>query len=130
MFTSFPQYMLMAPSFVNVLNVYAFCNLHDVSWGTKGADKPDALPAVTAEQSKEGSIIVEDNVLDEKQLEQAYAVARTRALTRPEKVDDREEPSADVRDDPDAHTDATRTRTDRSAPTSWRSGSSATPCSS
>jgi cellulose synthase/poly-beta-1,6-N-acetylglucosamine synthase-like glycosyltransferase len=27
---------LLAPSFTNVLNVYAFCNLHDVSWGTKG----------------------------------------------------------------------------------------------
>jgi chitin synthase len=24
---------LLAPSFTNVLNVYAFCNLHDVSWG-------------------------------------------------------------------------------------------------
>jgi chitin synthase len=31
MFSSFPQYMLLAPSFTNVLNVYAFCNLHDVS---------------------------------------------------------------------------------------------------
>ena len=36
MLSSFPQYMLIAPSFTNVLNVYAFCNLHDVSWGTKG----------------------------------------------------------------------------------------------
>ena len=31
MFTSFPQYLALAPSFTNVLNVYAFCNLHDVS---------------------------------------------------------------------------------------------------
>lgn len=31
MFTSFFQYLLLAPSFTNVLNVYAFCNLHDVS---------------------------------------------------------------------------------------------------
>jgi cellulose synthase/poly-beta-1,6-N-acetylglucosamine synthase-like glycosyltransferase len=30
MFHSFIQYLLLAPSFVNVLNVYAFCNLHDV----------------------------------------------------------------------------------------------------
>jgi cellulose synthase/poly-beta-1,6-N-acetylglucosamine synthase-like glycosyltransferase len=28
--TSFGQYMLLAISFTNVLNVYAFCNLHDV----------------------------------------------------------------------------------------------------
>ncbi|KAF9158960.1 Chitin synthase, class 1 [Actinomortierella ambigua] len=36
MFTSFIQYLCMMPSYVNVLNVYAFCNTHDVSWGTKG----------------------------------------------------------------------------------------------
>jgi len=36
MITSFAQYMLMLPSYVNILMVYAFCNTHDVSWGTKG----------------------------------------------------------------------------------------------
>ena len=47
MFTSFLQYLLLSPSYVNILyiisstvltvsNVYAFCNTHDVSWGTKG----------------------------------------------------------------------------------------------
>ena len=30
MFSSFFQYLCLAPSFTNVLNVYAFCNLHDV----------------------------------------------------------------------------------------------------
>ena len=39
MLTSFVQYLLMVPSFVNILMVYAFCNLHDVSWGTKGDNK-------------------------------------------------------------------------------------------
>lgn len=29
-FSSFFQYLCLAPSFTNVLNVYAFCNLHDV----------------------------------------------------------------------------------------------------
>lgn len=38
MFTSFLQYLLISPSYVNVLNVYAFCNIHDISWGTKGDD--------------------------------------------------------------------------------------------
>jgi len=36
MITSFFQYLLLSPSYVNILNVYAFCNTHDVSWGTKG----------------------------------------------------------------------------------------------
>ncbi|KIY66737.1 glycosyltransferase family 2 protein [Cylindrobasidium torrendii FP15055 ss-10] len=39
MITSFIQYLLMAPSYVSVLNVYAFANVHDVSWGTKGDTK-------------------------------------------------------------------------------------------
>lgn len=37
MFTSIIQYLLLAPSYINVINVYAFCNVHDVSWGTKGS---------------------------------------------------------------------------------------------
>lgn len=36
MLTSFVQYLLLLPSYVNILLIYAFCNLHDVSWGTKG----------------------------------------------------------------------------------------------
>lgn len=36
MFTSFIQYLLLSPSYINVLNIYAFCNIDDVSWGTKG----------------------------------------------------------------------------------------------
>ncbi|EIW67254.1 hypothetical protein TREMEDRAFT_33680 [Tremella mesenterica DSM 1558] len=61
MFSSFPQYMLLAPSFTNVLNVYAFCNLHDVSWGTKGSDKAEALPAVSSSKDKSGEgAVVED----------------------------------------------------------------------
>ncbi|TFY80015.1 hypothetical protein EWM64_g4002 [Hericium alpestre] len=39
MVTSFFQYLLLAPSYINVLNVYAFANVHDVSWGTKGDNK-------------------------------------------------------------------------------------------
>ncbi len=31
MFHSFIPYLCLAPSFINILNVYAFCNLHDVS---------------------------------------------------------------------------------------------------
>ncbi|KZV65081.1 glycosyltransferase family 2 protein [Peniophora sp. CONT] len=39
MITSFVQYTLIAPSYINILNVYAFANVHDVSWGTKGDNK-------------------------------------------------------------------------------------------
>jgi len=36
MITSFVQYMFWLPSYVNILMMYAMCNLHDVTWGTKG----------------------------------------------------------------------------------------------
>ena len=37
MLTSFIQYILLSPAYINILNIYAFCNVHDLSWGTKGA---------------------------------------------------------------------------------------------
>lgn len=45
MFTSFIQYLLLTPTYINILNVYAFCNTHDITWGTKGEDKAEKLPA-------------------------------------------------------------------------------------
>jgi len=47
MFTSFIQYLLLTPSYINILNVYAFCNTHDITWGTKGDDKAEKLPSAT-----------------------------------------------------------------------------------
>jgi chitin synthase len=52
MFTSMIQYMLLSPTYTNVLNVYAFCNTHDISWGTKGDDKPDKLPSVNTKDGQ------------------------------------------------------------------------------
>ncbi|CAK7218317.1 Chitin synthase, class 2 [Sporothrix curviconia] len=36
MFTSSAQYFTLLPSYICTLQVYAFCNTHDVTWGTKG----------------------------------------------------------------------------------------------
>ncbi|KAI9728038.1 MAG: Chitin synthase, class 2 [Cirrosporium novae-zelandiae] len=38
MFTSYPQYLFVASSYTNILNIYAFSNWHDVSWGEKPED--------------------------------------------------------------------------------------------
>ena len=35
----------MTPTYINILNVYAFCNTHDITWGTKGDDKAEKLPS-------------------------------------------------------------------------------------
>jgi chitin synthase len=67
MFTSFPQYLLIMSSYVNILNVYAFSNWHDVSWGTKGSDKADALPSAKTEKGSDGK----HNVIEEPDLPQA-----------------------------------------------------------
>ena len=47
MFTSFIQYLFLTPTYINILNVYAFCNTHDITWGTKGDDKAEKLPSAT-----------------------------------------------------------------------------------
>ncbi|ODV84331.1 glycosyltransferase family 2 protein [[Candida] arabinofermentans NRRL YB-2248] len=31
------QYLLLSPAYINVLTIFAFCNIHDISWGTKGS---------------------------------------------------------------------------------------------
>lgn len=36
MFTSVVQYFILLPSYICTLQIYAFCNTHDVTWGTKG----------------------------------------------------------------------------------------------
>ncbi|KAJ7084332.1 chitin synthase [Mycena belliarum] len=35
MITSFIPYVLLSPTYINILNIYAFSNLDDISWGTK-----------------------------------------------------------------------------------------------
>ncbi|KAH9839307.1 chitin synthase-domain-containing protein [Rhodofomes roseus] len=35
LFTSFLPYLLLSPTYINLLNIYAFSNLDDISWGTK-----------------------------------------------------------------------------------------------
>ncbi|KAL1413394.1 Chitin synthase, class 7 [Vanrija albida] len=92
MFSSFPSYLLMAPSFTNVLNVYAFCNLHDVSWGTKGSDKADALPDV---KTGEKGDAVEETMVDEGELNKSFEETVKRATTPLKIVVEKETPSMD-----------------------------------
>ncbi|PGH35279.1 chitin synthase C [[Emmonsia] crescens] len=51
MITCFLQYILLTPTYINVLNIYAFCNTHDITWGTKGDDKAEKLPSATIKPS-------------------------------------------------------------------------------
>jgi chitin synthase len=50
------QYVLLLPTRINIVNLYAFCNIHDVSWGTKGDDK--AYPLPSASRFRNVSVII------------------------------------------------------------------------
>jgi len=92
MFSSFLQYLCLAPSFTNVLNVYAFCNLHDVSWGTKGSDKPDVLPSL---DSSKGTGIVEDTAKVQEDVDAAFEDTVKRAITKISRKEVPEKPTLD-----------------------------------
>ncbi|KAE9410457.1 glycosyltransferase family 2 protein [Gymnopus androsaceus JB14] len=96
MFSSFPQYLCLAPSFTNVLNVYAFCNLHDVSWGTKGSDKAEALPSVSSSKTKDADApVVEDTTRMQEDVDAAFKETVTRAVTKVEIKEVPEKPTMD-----------------------------------
>ncbi|KAF8733443.1 hypothetical protein AX14_003877 [Amanita brunnescens Koide BX004] len=58
MITSFIPYLLLSPSYINILNIYAFSNLDDISWGTKQDSVPETdLGAVV--QNSESQVDVE-----------------------------------------------------------------------
>lgn len=83
MFTSFIQYLLLSPSYINVLNVYAFCNTHDISWGTKGPDVPPPI--------KDGKVTTTDGKVnlsvptDDKDLDAQYEAEMRLLLVKAEK---------------------------------------------
>lgn len=81
MLTSFVQYMLLTPTYTNILNVYAFCNTHDISWGTKGDDQAEKLPSVS---TKDGS--GKTDLPDESDLDAQYERELAVFSTKPAKV--------------------------------------------
>ena len=96
MVTSSAQYALIAPSFTNIINVYAFCNLHDVSWGTKGSDKVDMLPAVdTKRDNTTGPAEVEEYAFSQEELDIRFKDVVVRALAPPRHEKEVESPSMD-----------------------------------
>lgn len=80
MFTSFPQYLLIMSSYVNILNVYAFSNWHDVSWGTKGSDKADALPSAETKKVDGKTTVIEEPDKPQADIDQQFETTVKRAL--------------------------------------------------
>lgn len=81
MFTSFPQYLCLMSSYINILNVYAFSNWHDVSWGTKGSDKADVLPSAQTTKSGDGkAAIIEEPDKPQADIDSQFEITVRRAL--------------------------------------------------
>ncbi|PPR01276.1 hypothetical protein CVT24_005953 [Panaeolus cyanescens] len=89
MITSFAQYMLMAPSYINVLNVYAFANVHDISWGTKGDNAPVKDLGTVAKPSGTGASgsVEAELPTDEKDINALYEDAIHVLNSKPPKVE-------------------------------------------
>lgn len=59
-FTSAVQYFVLVPLYTCTLQIYAFCNTHDVTWGTKGDNKENMdLGAAVVMKDARGKDIVE-----------------------------------------------------------------------
>ncbi|TRM69546.1 glycosyltransferase family 2 protein [Schizophyllum amplum] len=84
MLTSFIPYMLLSPMYINVLNVYAFSNLDDISWGTKQDSIVESdLGAVVQNNQLEVDVEVEEGSRFETFYEDALANLKYRKPTAP-----------------------------------------------
>ncbi|KAI8963165.1 glycosyltransferase family 2 protein [Daldinia sp. FL1419] len=81
MFHSFPQYLVLASTYINIVMVYAFNNWHDVSWGTKGSDQTAALPSVhVIKDEKTDAPVIEEVEREQQDIDILFAKTVYRAL--------------------------------------------------
>jgi chitin synthase len=99
MLHSFPQYLLLASTYINILMVYAFNNWHDVSWGTKGSNATGALPsAQVTKDEKTNDAVVEEVERNQREFNEQFKITVQRALA-PYK----EEPEVEKKDTEDSY---------------------------
>jgi len=85
MFTSFLQYLFLLPSYVNILMMYAMCNLHDVTWGTKGDNgAAKDLGGAKKVKGENGQEFMEVELPSAREdVDQMWAASRSALRTRP-----------------------------------------------
>ncbi|KAK6821937.1 chitin synthase 3a [Apiospora arundinis] len=96
MFHSFPAYMVLMSTYINILMVYAFNNWHDVSWGTKGSDKADSLPSAQVVKTDKDEAAIEEVDRDQEDIDSQFEATVKRALAPFIEVP--EDESADIDD--------------------------------
>ncbi|KAI0595860.1 chitin synthase [Biscogniauxia sp. FL1348] len=89
MLHSFPAYMILMSTYINILMVYAFNNWHDVSWGTKGSDKVEALPTAQVVKDEKGEAAIEEIDKPQEDIDSQFEQTVKRALApfKPEPED-------------------------------------------
>ncbi|KAJ3168620.1 Chitin synthase, class 2 [Geranomyces variabilis] len=96
MLTCCVQYLMLLPVYVNIFQIYAFTNLHDVSWGTKGDNAPD-LGAVVTKIDASGKQVVEVTMpLTEDDLDDAYEVFARQLTKQREEINNKEKSSVNA----------------------------------
>lgn len=57
-------YVLLSPAYINVLSVFAFCNINDISWGTKGSVTIEApkKKAVNDDNDEKNILLLSENL--------------------------------------------------------------------
>lgn len=95
MFTSSWAYFAGMTCSINILMVYAFCNWHDVSWGTKGSDKGDSLPVVETKKDDAKSNFIEEVDKPQADIDSQFESTVKRALEPYVEPEDNDEPSMD-----------------------------------
>lgn len=74
--TSSAQYFLMMPSYICTLQIYAFCNTHDVTWGTKGDNEQKMDLGSAIVKAELGNDVVEmDMPAEQFDIDQLYEEA-------------------------------------------------------
>ncbi|KAK4160265.1 chitin synthase 1 [Cladorrhinum sp. PSN259] len=104
---SWAQYLFVSTSYVNILKVYAFSNIHDATWGQKtgktGEDMEEMIPlqpttttTTTTTRKPDGEVTVEEIDRPQEDIDQAFEQLVRRALT-PYKAE--HTPEEDTRED-------------------------------
>ena len=94
-FTSSWAYFFGMTTSINILMVYAFCNWHDVSWGTKGSDKGDTLPSAQTKKDDLKSNFVEEIDKPQADIDSQFESTVKRALAPYVEPDEGNEKSLD-----------------------------------
>ncbi|KAG0682601.1 Chitin synthase, class 2 [Pichia californica] len=68
------QYFLMLPAYTCLLQIYAFCNTHDVSWGTKGdTEVAKSLGSAIIETDEKGQQFITTGILEQQDIDSMYS---------------------------------------------------------